>query len=406
MEGRRQMRVLFYEPEFTGHHFAYLARMLPGFADLPIERLVVTTPEALRSVEYSQTLAPFADDLEFVTCCTPAPPEPVANARHRLRELSEAIRRLQPDHVAVCYVDGIWDQATIDSHMGRRPWPRGLVVEGWLYRGRFGDRSDGRLKSRLRRFLFTRMLRMGLFRKLHLDHELLYEFAKARAAGTLTEVVLTPNPILLGPEMSREEARRRLNLDPAGRWISLSGMIARFKGAPELIHAFERFIKDKCADDVRLLLAGPHEAQVREQLSQEPFATLISRGRIVSLDRFLTEEEMYAVAAASDVVLAPYPQHQGRSSIILWAAAAGRPSLGTDDGCIGYVIRTERLGMICDVLDGNQFAESIRDALEMPWTADDATRVRRYAEFHRVENYRRTAAELTRARLCGAAAPV
>src|SRR5262245_60036580 len=105
------MQMLFYEPDHTGHHFAYLARMLPGFTDLPIEIVLATTPQSRDSAEFAKLLAPFGDRIEVRTCLTPSPRKPVAAARHRLRGLVTAIGEVRPDHVAVCYADGLWEQA-------------------------------------------------------------------------------------------------------------------------------------------------------------------------------------------------------------------------------------------------------------------------------------------------------
>ncbi|MCI0435902.1 MAG: hypothetical protein L0271_20000, partial [Gemmatimonadetes bacterium] len=317
---------MFYAPQHTGHHFAFLARMLPGFLDLPMEIVVATTPQALESTEYSRTLAPLAGSLRLVTCCTTVPRKPLRNARHRLRELIHAIRTVQPDHVAVCYADGLWEQALLQTMLGRRPWPRELVVEGWIYRGRFGDPGDRRLRSRVRRRLFVRLLKSGLFRRLHIDHELLYEFGVPRAHGTPTELVLTPNPIVLGPELSKADARRELGIATEGKCISLSGVIARFKGAHLLLEAYRIYRMQTGELSARLLLAGPHDPDLRAMLDESPYREWLAEGWIVSLDRFLNEREMFVSAAASDLVTAPYFRHQGRSSIILWAAAAGRPS--------------------------------------------------------------------------------
>jgi glycosyltransferase involved in cell wall biosynthesis len=393
------MRVLFYAPEYVGHYFAYLARMMPAFTALPIERLVATVPEALESSIYSATLARFADKLSFATICTTAPQPPVQSARHRLRELRSAIQRMQPDHVVVGYLDGLWDQALAAWMTGRRPWPREMVLEGWVYRTRFGDRGDRRLKSRMRRAMFPFLLRSGLFRKLHLDGEQLYDFAKPKSAGTPTEVVLSPNPIAMQQPMSTDEARRQLGLATDGTWLSLSGMIARFKGADLLLDAFRHLREKKRAENVRLLLAGPHDESITRQLSAEPFRRWIETGQIVSINRFVDENEMYLAAAAADLVMAAYPNHQGRSSIILWAAAAGRPSLGTESGGIGYVIRQQNLGWTCDVANAETLAESIATALRAPWSEADAMRVRKYAEQHRIEEYQRSASKLVRSRL-------
>jgi glycosyltransferase involved in cell wall biosynthesis len=396
------MRVLFYQPAHEGHHFAYLSRMLPGFVDLPIEILVATTPRAAASTEFEKSLAPFGERIKLVACCTPSPRKPLANARHRLRELQEAIRLTQPDHVAVCYADGIWDVAYVAAALGNRPWSDELPVEGWIYRGRFADADDTRLKSRLRRRMFTGLLRKGLFCKLHLHHELLYEFASEASRGQPTSVCLAPDPIVIRDPLTPAEARRELGI--AGgttapeKWIGVAGVIARFKGAHLLLDAY-RQLRQSAKQPVKLLLAGPSDEHVRTLLSESPYREAVAAGDIVCLDRFLTENEMFAAAAAVDLVVAPYPHHQNRSSIILWAAAAGRPCLSTEDSCVGYVIHKERLGATCNVRDTAAMASAINTLLAKPWTAEDAARVRSYAAFHRMENYQAISSKFVRERL-------
>jgi glycosyltransferase involved in cell wall biosynthesis len=394
------MRLLFYQPNYTGHHLAYLARMLPGFRDLPAEIVVATTPQALESDEYRRTLAPLAAWIRFETCCTGPSGGTVSKARHRYRELVQAIGTLAPDHVAVCYADGIWELACLSTLLGRRPWPRGLAVEGWIYRGRFGDVADHRWKSVIRRGIFRRLLRQGLFAKLHLHHELLYEFARPQAERSPTQVELAADPIQIRPPQSGTEARRELGVTGDGRWIGMAGVIARYKGAELFLEAY-RLRREAGASPVHALLAGPHHEDVRAMLREPPYREWVADGSIVSVDRFLDENDMFAAASAVDVLVAPYPHHQNRSSIILWGAAAGRPCVGSDESCVGFVIRQEQLGLTCNVLDTRALATAISAALEQAWTADDVARVRRYAEFHRVENYQRLSSALVRSRLSG-----
>lgn len=393
------MRLLFYSPSHQGHHFAYLARMMPAFVELPIELCLATTAPAIESEEYARNLAKFSDRLTPYPVCTIAPRKPVKNSRHRLRELTAAIKELRPDHVAVCYADGLWQLAAVDTLTGRRPWPRELVVEGWIYRTRFGDRTDRRWKSRIERWLFSRLVRRRMFSKLHLDGELLFDFAQHLTTPKSTEIVLTPNPVVVEPLISKAKARQALSLTVDGKWLSLSGMIARYKGADLLLEAFRRLCQTGQGHGLRLLLAGPHEEEIRTLLKTPPYPTYLDEGRIVSLDRIVDEHEMFLAAGAADLVLAPYPRHEGRSSIILWAAAAGRPSLGVKDGGIGHVIRQENLGATCSVLDPEEFAAAINSSLQAPWTELDIDRVRKYALGHRIENYQSVASELVRSRL-------
>jgi glycosyltransferase involved in cell wall biosynthesis len=400
------MRVLFYEPFHTGHHLAYLARMLPGFFGLQAEWILATTPEAVKSPEFERTMRPFAGQLRIETICTTAPRKPVQNARHRLAELKQAIERLRPHHVALMYADHVWQVAAMQSLVGRAPWPRDLCVEGWIYYGRFAEASRRGARDVVYRRLFRRLLTAGLFARVHLDHEILYEFARRHPGASRTEVVLAPNPVVLFPPLEKCDARRRLGLPPEGRIISLSGMISQWKGGVLLLDAFAHYIQSGRAGATdRLVLAGPHDDAVRQFLQTEGSQDWMRQGRILSLDRYLSEEEMFLVASASDLVTAPYPNHQGRSSIILWAAAAERPSLGVNQGCIAHVIQTEKLGWTTPVGDDSEFAEAIASALSRTWSPSDAQRVRRYAQFHSVENYQRVSSELLRRRLGAEQAP-
>ena len=199
--------------------------------------------------------------------------------------------------------------------------------------------------------------------------------------------------------MSAAEARRELGVAGDGTWIGTAGVIAKFKGADLFLQAYRLRRERGDLPPARALLAGPHMPEIRELLGQSPFREWVADGSIVSVDRYLSEHEMYAAAAAVDLVVAAYPQHQNRSSIILWAAAAGRPCLGSDESCVGYVIRHERLGSTCHVQEPMLLSHAFSEALAKPWTPDDAARVRKYAEFHRMENYQEIASSLVRLQL-------
>ncbi len=391
------MRLLIYQPTHTGHHLAYLGRMLPGVLELPVQVVLATTPEAVASDEFRLSLASFEAKLEVLTCCTTPPRGVLANARHRTKQLLQAIERVKPDHVAAAYIDGIWQILAMRSLLGRRPWPKSLPVEGWIYRVGFADPQASGMAEFLSRRLFLSLLKRGLFDVLHLSHEILYEFA--RDAGPFpTRVVLTPDPVILFPPLAKEEARRRLQLPEGGTVISLSGMIDKRKGALLLLEAFEKHAR-AAEDESRLLLAGPHSEEVQAALLQPAARELCEAGRVISSNRYLNEEDLFVVSAASDLVTAPYPNHPGRSSIILWAAAAGRPSLGINRGCIGHVIEKHHLGWTCDARNTDVLAAALRDALAQPWTQQDAERVREYAQSHSVDEYQRISSTYLRERL-------
>lgn len=413
------MRLLLYQPNHEGHHLPYLARLLPAFLDLPIEVVVATTPEAARSEEFERALAPIAHRFELAPVAQPIPPGVLRGALHRLRDLRRVVRSLRPDHVGVLYGDGLW-QLMAAAHL-TGPLGRALVLpdlflpdlavptELWLYRGGF-TYPDARFPAdHLKRALFHSLLRRGSLAALHLDDEYLYDYA--RLVPSRTRVFLTPNPVspptgsgsqdATDATVARARAREALGLPTSGRLISLTGMIDHRKGAHLLAEAFSRIAAQPGFGDVRLAFGGPHRPPFRELLTTAPYDALVAAGRIASVDRFLSQDEMAWFAQASDLVVAPYPHHSGRSSIILWAAAAGRPSLGAQRGVIGRVIRDHGLGWTADPTQVPAFARALAAALEHPWTAADAARARRYAATHAPARYTQQAATLVRERLRG-----
>jgi glycosyltransferase involved in cell wall biosynthesis len=392
--------ILFYEPNPLGHHFAYLARMLPGFLEQPVRSMLVTSDWALDTEEYGKTLGPLASRLEIQTLRTARRRSRLGSTLRALLDIRVALRRFRPNHACIMWGDGVLIAANFLRRLGIRIFPRGMSVQVWLYAGRFVyPNRYATLSNRLKRRLLLDALNSGYVDAVNVDDDLLYQWLVEHVAPTCpARIVLTPNPVLTSGTISEEEARRRLGLPLHSRIISITGGINTRKGADLLIRAFARHLELTGAAEDCLLLGGPHQPAIRQLLAEAPYRDLAASGRIVSLDRFLTETDMADCTAAGDLIVAPYPNHAGRSSIAIWAAAFGKPCLGTAGGCLGYMIETNRLGYTCGVTDIDRFAGAIGEAMEAEWTADDAARVRRYAELHSFENYQRVSCEFVRQR--------
>ena len=384
------MRLLFFEPNFTGHHLPYLARMLPGFLNLNIRVALSTTQQALDSVEFSKTLKWAEDELECLPLCKPLSQKLIANARQRYSQLTHSVKSWEPDHIAVLYGDGLWQFWAMSPgwfrfQIGKRP-----TIETWLFRGGFSYPDANSFPNKFKRFLFRRLVNSGVLAKIHCDDELLFDYANEINQSKKTEIALTPNPVLV-----RESVPSERN---SVKTISCIGMIDQRKGVHLLLNAFSKLVV-KTATPVRLLLVGPHDEAIRRKLSSPEFSGFVEKGTIISEDRFVVEEELYNVSAQSDLMVAAYPNHSGRSSVVLWAAALGKPVVGTNRGCIGHVIENQNLGWICNVKDIDEFTETLKSALDADWTIKDIQRVKKYAKFHSIENYQKLASKYIKQRI-------
>jgi len=392
------MRILLYEPDSNGHHFPYLGRVIKSLSELPVECVLATTAQAVESKEFATNLAPFGDALRVEPVCKPAPEGAVKIGRQRATEFRHLLKSLNADHAIVMYADGLWQWAQFDAVIKRKRFR--VPVEAGVFRGAFTyDDASGK-GAVARRILMRSLLRTATYQRLWIHDELYHRFATENSpTPPRVELTLMPDPVEIRPPQPASKAREMLGLDTSTRWLVCAGMIDSRKGADLAIDTFAAMHNEPWASDVGLLLAGPHRDEITARLDQPDARALLESGRIVSLDRFLNADEMFAAAAAAEIVLAPYPNHSGRSSIIIWAAAAGRRCIGAARGAIGEMIRSEQLGQVINPTDTKAFIDTIRSTLENPWSDTDAARVSQFATQHSVEVYQQRASAFIRQRL-------
>jgi len=207
-----------------------------------------------------------------------------------------------------------------------------------------------------------------------------------RAPGLWRRTRLIPDPVECFDPPARAEARRRLGIPEDGRYIGCVGYMDRRKGIDRLIRAF---LAARLGRTERLLLAGGQESAIRELLADEA-ADAVRERRIITLERYISDEEFRLSVAAMDVVCTPYPPdagHSGSSSIVIHAAGQERPVLGSASGWIGNTIQRFGLGQVCDVTDMVAFARAISASLDASPDYRISESGRRFVEFHRPENF-------------------
>ncbi|MCB1823771.1 MAG: hypothetical protein KDJ54_03990 [Candidatus Competibacteraceae bacterium] len=126
---------------------------------------------------------------------------------------------------------------------------------------------------------------------------------------------------------------------------------------------------------------------------------LVAQNRIICIDRYLSENEFAAALGAANLVVTPYPDHLASASIVIAAAAAKRPVLGSDKGWIGRIVPFFDLGWTSLVSESRVFGEAIRMALDAAKDYCATEMTRRFVAFHTVQNMRLTWTQRIRERL-------
>lgn len=377
------MRALIVEPDLAGHHAPYLAHMIEALSELGVQTTVAVPTDTYDRVEYTVHLESVRDKADF-QCVVDAGARGSAGAAYsKEAALRSAIRRFEPDHLLVPYIDGVTQVATLRGATGVPTVPRGLFSEGLLFRGGF---AYGGLptRARLQHDVSRRLLSLSPWSVVHFLDPLPFDDVRRRDRRLSARARLMPEPVEPAPLVSRDEARRALGLAEDGRYIVLAGGADRRKGADLLLHAF---LRARLAADDRLLLAGPLAPGIRAMLTGD-FEPMIAAKRIVLLDRVLPIEQLMLSIVAADLVCVPYPNHIGSASILIRATAANRPVLSSTFGWVGHVTSRFGLGWSCDVLRDDELARALGPSLDRAasWRRSDAGQ--RFAEFHSVANFR------------------
>ena len=363
---RRAMRVLIYEPQFLGHNLAHAARMVRELAKLPCELTLATSRQAAESLEFAVQLGALEsafrlhllDEFEWDRNrrrVVVTGPRGIAAAYGGLRS---AIRAAEPQHVYVPYGNLLARFASWPGEIRRRLAAPQVEAETLLIGGRY-VLPDGSWRGRLRRRLNVMQLARSPWTTIfHLDRRAVGEIQRLHPR-LRARVRLMPDPVDPATKLEKLAARRLLGLRENGKIIVVAGLIELRKGVPQLVEALRRI-----PTGTRLVLAGKADPAVRDWLHRNG-RDLLQSDRVESLDRYLDAREFAAAIDGADVVAALYPGHAHSSSIVVAAAAAGRPVLGIDSGWIGESVRQFDLGVVCRHDNPDDVVRGLREALEL-----------------------------------------
>jgi glycosyltransferase involved in cell wall biosynthesis len=169
-----------------------------------------------------------------------------------------------------------------------------------------------------------------------------------------------PHPVYdhFGEVVDRNEAARRLRLDPSLKYLLFFGMIRDYKGLDLLIRAFAA-MKHR-VPDLRLIVAGEFYS------GQEEYMDLINESgagdRIILRDHFIPSGKVRYYFSLADLVTQPY-RTASQSGVSQVAYHFGVPMLVTDVGGLAEIVPHMQVGYVTPV-DEQAIARAITDFFE------------------------------------------
>lgn len=148
---------------------------------------------------------------------------------------------------------------------------------------------------------------------------------------------------VFGPVISKEEARKHLNLPPNEKVILFFGFIRKYKGLDLLIEAMGKYMPD--LHQTTVLVAGEFYEP------EEPYIHLIEEYKLQNCFRihsdFIADEEVKYYFCACDLVVQPY-KTASQSGVTPLAYYFEKPMVVTNVGALPRLVPEGKAGFICE----------------------------------------------------------
>jgi glycosyltransferase involved in cell wall biosynthesis len=372
-------RCLIYERDVTGHRLQHVRHLTEALLEVGCEVVIALQSDAQQRVEYKVHLAPLEAHFQLRHDLNSQQGTGYFSVARRVDELLGTILVERPDWVYIPYADMMTQAAAVRSLLrGGRDF-RMAPIEGQVMRGRYAYPA-GSLRARIGSYASRWLTQQSPWRVTHLLDTWVYNNLQGTASNT--EFRLIPEPVEPLPQVDSLEARRLLGIPLEGRYVATTGLMEPRKGIDLLVGAFARA---KLRQDDRLLLIGKMHQTIRDLISRD-YQALLNAGRIIIVDRYVSDFELGCGFAAGDVLVTPHPGQIGSSGTLVRTAAAGRPIIASNFGWVGWVTQQFELGATVDVTDLTAFANAIEATLNNTAAWRRGEKAARFCQYHTVKN--------------------
>lgn len=166
-----------------------------------------------------------------------------------------------------------------------------------------------------------------------------------------------PHPINdnLGKRIDRNEALKKLNLDPTSKYLLFFGLVRKYKGLDLTLQALAQEKLKKMP--VKLIIAG--EFYDDPQVYTEMIEELGLEDKVIIHNEFIPNEEIATYFSAADLAIQTY-HTASQSGVTQLAFNFDRPILVTNVGGLGEMVKHDELGYVCEK-DPEAIANSVMD---------------------------------------------
>lgn len=338
------MTGLIIEPVRSGHHLAYLVELVREASNRSVD-VMVAVGDDTSGDEITARLRASVSGVQVPIVRVRASMESGA-ARGPVGRLFGAYRwwrflkrayeagkaRGPVDFVFVPYLDtALWAISVFGSPFADTPFG-GICMAQRFHFQDMGVSTVPQKGSGLRKRLFFRLLATRGLRELFVIDDTLEEFVRRQRPELGDKVRFLPDPSSPPQRLTKEHARRQLELRPDVSLILVYGSLDGRKDIAGLLDWAA------AADDgysFEVLLAGRVRTEIESVLDSASARRLLSTGRLALVPRYIEEREESLIFSAADVIWVAYDAIDSMSGVLVKAALYEKAVLYRNFGLIG-----------------------------------------------------------------------
>jgi len=269
-----------------------------------------------------------------------------------IRFFKEAVKTAKEIHAIDLVMAGMFDDASIYSGLVKFdfigiPWV-GIIMRQNFH---FGAMSligppESRMNS-VKRSLFLRLLNsMKNEACLLTIDRTLKSYIDKHHKRLSNRIEFLPDAVDNRGKLTGPDIRSQIGIPTDAVVILCYGTLRENKGIRLLLGILEQL-----PDNVHILLAGTQHETIKHCVNKESNQSLIQRGRLHQIERYIDVTEDPAFFTAADIVWVAYKEYYSMSAVLVQAAQYRTPVIATQAGLVGNLTTEFNTGVVVDTAD-------------------------------------------------------
>ncbi len=366
--------VLIIEVEHRGHHFvSYLKNIIKELQNKNIKCYLITTSEALKSVEFKYFIRSINKNLRIFTISKKF--NIIRNSKLSIFffqliiyfKIKFLVKKLikKKIHIDLIYLNTLDHFEKIFCIFG--PFVKKIPIICILLNIKFHFHEIiHKKKSKITwiyTFLFKRLLKFENIKKVIVLDELFIKYLKKKKFNYKKKISLLPEFGEIKKIKNKSILREKFKIPKKNKVLLIYGVINKIKGIKEAIHSL---LLNNQIKNLSIMVVGKQDLEIKTLLNLKKIKILVNSRKIIMIDNFLDEKIEREIFTVSDFGWAGYVYgSQSSSGFLVHACSAGLPIISNNLSLTSHHVRKNKLGICIDPFNYKKTNKAIENFINM-----------------------------------------